>query len=179
MSDDRQFTIGKLSRLAGVGIETIRYPPAASSAPQPERPPQLRFRRPEHAHVYPPLPRARLQLERYPRVARIARIATPMRGCEDNRRAPPRRGAHKAANPARDGAQPDRACGDLPGRRQRRMSGARSAGYRVLRSPAASAGTLIGTATLSSSRCRSATTWHTCRGRTARGCACAWSIRRR
>ena len=25
MSDDRQFTIGKLSRLAGVGIETIRY----------------------------------------------------------------------------------------------------------------------------------------------------------
>jgi MerR family mercuric resistance operon transcriptional regulator len=25
VSDDRQFTIGKLSRLAGVGIETIRY----------------------------------------------------------------------------------------------------------------------------------------------------------
>ena len=37
MSDDRQFTIGKLSRLAGVGIETIRYYERIRLLPRPPR----------------------------------------------------------------------------------------------------------------------------------------------
>jgi MerR family mercuric resistance operon transcriptional regulator len=37
VSDDRQFTIGKLSRLAGVGIETIRYYERIRLLPRPPR----------------------------------------------------------------------------------------------------------------------------------------------
>jgi MerR family transcriptional regulator, mercuric resistance operon regulatory protein len=37
VSDDRQFTIGKLSRLAGVGIETIRYYERIHLLPRPPR----------------------------------------------------------------------------------------------------------------------------------------------
>ena len=65
MGDDRQFTIGKLSRLAGVGIETIRYYERIRLMPHPPR--SQNGRRSfgsdglEHARIYPPLPRTRLR----------------------------------------------------------------------------------------------------------------------
>ena len=132
----REFTIGQLSRRAGIGIETIRYYERIGLMPRPPRTGGgRRAFGPDDLAMLSFIKRCRELGFSLDDVRALLTLRAADRNCSDVKSiavASPSGGACQTTHPVGDRGEPHRADRPLPGRRQPRMPGAGRAGHDVL-----------------------------------------------